>query len=116
MPLCYNLGMGEITYEQQIDSTLSRECFYAETDTECKLCTKPDCEHYCHTDSYKFWRAADDLAAFILLMDVRCMLHGKEDLIKQFPILKAYTKDLTTVMDRLRERGKIPMGYVAPTD
>ena len=59
--------MSEITYEQQIDSTLSRECFYAETDTECGLCSRPNCTHYCHTDQYKFWRAADNLAAFILL-------------------------------------------------
>ena len=97
--------------DQPEGSTLSRECFYAETDTECSLCSRPDCTHYCHTDQYKFWRAADNLAAFILLMDTRSILHGKEDLIKQFPILKAYAKDLTTLMDRLRERGKAPDTY-----
>ena len=107
--------MGEITYEQQIDSTLSRECFYAETDTECSLCIRPDCTHYCHTESYRLWRAADNLAAFILLMETRSIIHGKEDLIKQFHVLKGYAKELTTIMDRLREHGKIPMGYIDPT-
>jgi hypothetical protein len=107
--------MGEITYEQQIDSTLSRECFYAETDTECSLCTRPDCTHYCHTESYKLWRAADNLVAFILVMDIRSVIHGKEDLIKQFSILKSYAKDLTTVMDAHRKYKKIPMDYVDHT-
>jgi hypothetical protein len=102
--------------EQSEDSTLSLACFFAETDTECSLCTKPNCGHYCHTDSYKFWRAADNLTAFILLMDTRSILHGEEDLIKQFPILKEYAKDLTTLMDVLRKRGKFPMDYVPPTD
>jgi len=100
-------------YEQSEDSTLSKECFFSETDADCALCAKPDCEHYCHTGSYKFWRAADNLAAFILLMDTRSILHGKEDLIKQFPILKEYAKDLTTAMDRLRERGN-PIGKNDP--
>jgi hypothetical protein len=94
--------------DQPEGSTLSKECFYAETDTECKLCTKPDCEHYCHTDQYKFWRAADNLAAFILLMDTRSILHGKEDLIKQFPILKDIANDVAKAMDAVRNSGKAP--------
>jgi len=95
---------GEITYEQQIDSTLSKECFFAETDTECSLCKRPDCTHYCHTDAYKLWRATDTLIAFIILVDIRRMLHGDEDIIKQFPIMKKAAYDVSKLMDRVRRK------------
>src|SRR5271166_2465819 len=91
-------------YAQSPDSTLSHECFYAETDTECSLCPKADCTHYCHTDSYKLWRATDTLVAFLLLMDIRSILHGKEDIAKQFPIAHKAAKDVSDIMTRIRNK------------
>jgi hypothetical protein len=106
--------MGEITYEQQTDSTLSRECFYAETDAECALCIESDCTHYCHTESYKLWRATDTLIAFILLMDVRRMVHGDADIVKQFDVLKKAANDVARAMDAVRKHGKAPDDEISP--
>jgi hypothetical protein len=94
--------------DQPEGSTLSKECFFAETDTECKLCTKPDCEHYCHTDSYKFWRATDTLVSYVLLMGIRQAVNGDADLVAQFPILKDIANDVAKAMDAVRNSGKAP--------
>jgi hypothetical protein len=102
-------------FEQSPDSTLSRECFYAETDAECALCTRLDCTHYCHTDAYKLWRATDTLVAFVMIMDIRRMMHGDEDIIKQFDILKKAANDVAKLMDRVREHGKAPDSEISPT-
>jgi len=93
---------------QSPDSTLSKECFYAETDTECSLCPKADCTHYCHTPQYKLWRATDTLVAFVLLMDVRRMIHGDADIVKQFDVLKKAAKDVAKAMDVVRQKKEAP--------
>jgi len=95
-------------YAQSPDSTLSHECFYAETDTECSLCTRTDCTHYCHTPQYKLWRSTDTLVAFILLMDIRRAMHGDSDIVKQFEVLKTAANDVARAMDEVRKRKQAP--------
>ncbi len=95
--------------DQPEGSTLSKECFFAETDTECALCTKPDCEHYCHTDSYKFWRAAD-----YSQIELRLLAHFSKDklLVEAFrrgdDTLKKAANDVAKAMDVVRHNRKAP--------
>ncbi len=95
-------------YAQSPDSTLSHECFYAETDTECSLCPKADCTHYCHTAPYKLWRATDTLVAFVIVMGIRRCVHGDADIIKQFDILTKAANDVAKAMDEVRNRKQAP--------
>lgn len=93
---------------QPADSLLSKECFYADTDTDCGLCPRQDCVHYCHTSNYKLWRATDTLVALILLMDIRQFMHGEADIIKHFPILKTVANDVAKAMDVVRQKKEAP--------
>lgn len=95
-------------FEQPEGSTLSKECFYAETDTECGTCTKSNCTHYCHSAEYKLWRATDTLVSLVLLTDIRQMMHGEGDIIKQFPVLKKAANDVAKAMDIVRHNRKAP--------
>lgn len=90
--------------KQPTDSTLSKECFIANTDAECFLCSKSDCTHYCHSDSYKLWRATDDLIALILLVDIRRILRGDQDIIKQYPILQKAAREVGDIMTKIRSK------------